>query len=231
MHYSPFTRAVITSGEFALPAKWRYCLSYERLIQAAFLDLVGRPLVGGIDLASHAGWENKALPDIKVHALGRYNAWVSRKAVPKSRALWGRLAIINAVLPHESPDSNVFGTGSRPGLCGALRWRGTNRWRLYKEGCAPRLPFATTVAAQYGLRCLRPPGPRGSMANREMAYGWREDGDLFAVSGACHEQGSARGGSGRPLSAAGRGPMHPAPIAGFLRGGSVRLLPGAKAYD
>jgi hypothetical protein len=92
-----------------------HCRRYERLIQAAFWDLVGRPLVGEIDLASHAGWENKALPDIKVHALGRYNAWVSRKAVPESRASWGRLAIINAELPHESPYTNVFGTGSRPG--------------------------------------------------------------------------------------------------------------------
>ena len=115
MHYSAFTRAVITSGEFALPAKWRYCLSYERPIQAAFWDLVGRPLVGEIDLASHAGWENKALPDIKVRTLRRYNAWVSRKAVPESRASWGRLAIINAELPHKSPYTNVFGTGSRLG--------------------------------------------------------------------------------------------------------------------
>jgi hypothetical protein len=32
MHYGAFTCAVITSGEFAMPAKWRYCLSYERLV-------------------------------------------------------------------------------------------------------------------------------------------------------------------------------------------------------
>ena len=136
-----------------------HCRRYERLIQAAFWDLVGRPLVGEIDLASHAGWENKALPDIKVHALRRYNAWVSRKAVPESRASWGRLAIINAELPHESPDTNVFGAGSLPGLCGALRWRGTNRWLLRKRGVrldppSPRQVLHNMVRGAYARLAL-----------------------------------------------------------------------------
>ena len=185
MHYSAFTCAVIKNGEFAMHGKWRYCLSYERLVagfaavfgeahvhcrryerpvQAAFLDLVGRSLVGGIDLASHAGWENKALPDIKVRALRRYNAWVSRKAVPESRALWGRLAIINAELPHESPDSNVFGAGLLPGLCGALRWRGTNRWLLYKKGVRLDPP---------SLRQLLHNMVRGAYARLALAGQWR----------------------------------------------------------
>ena len=155
MHYHAFSCAVITRGEFAMHGKWRYCLScerlvagfaavfgeahvhcrrYERPVQTTFLDLVGCFLVGGTDGTHPAGWENKALPDIKVYALRRYNAWAARKAVTESRAFLGRRAIIDAEFPDEGPGAHALITGSLPGLCGALRWRGTNRWLLRKKG-------------------------------------------------------------------------------------------------
>ncbi len=153
MHYNAFSCAVVIRGEFTMHGKWRYCLSYERLVagfgavfgeahvhckryerpvQAAFLDAVGCSHASGIDGVRQAGWENKALPDIKIHALRRYNAWAARKAVSESRASVGRRAIIEAELPHEGPDAFII--GSLPGLCGALRWRGTNGWLLRKKG-------------------------------------------------------------------------------------------------
>ena len=74
--YGAFTCAMVRRGEFVMHGKWRYCLSYERLVagfaavfgeahvhcrsyerpvETVFLDLVGYRLTGKPDGAGHAG--------------------------------------------------------------------------------------------------------------------------------------------------------------------------------
>ena len=154
-HYNAFSCALVIRGEFVMHGKWRYCLSYERLVagfaavfgeahvhcrryerpvQAAFLDAVGCSHASGIDGVRHVGWENQALPDLKVRALRRYNAWASRKAVSESRASLGRQVIIYADLANDSRSTNAWGAGLWPRFCGVLRWRHTNRWLQREKG-------------------------------------------------------------------------------------------------
>ncbi len=155
MNYDLFTYAMVRHGSFVMHDKWRYCLSYERLIagfaavfggahvhcrryerpvQQAFLEMLGHPLAAEAGLASAPGWVNKALPDVKVQALQRYNAWVSRKGVAEPRASLGRRSIIDAELPYRGQEARALDAASPLGLCGALRWRRTNRWLLRKKG-------------------------------------------------------------------------------------------------
>ncbi len=155
MNYDVFTYAVIRHGGFVMHDRWRYCLSYERLVagfgavfggahvhcrryerpvQQTFLEILGRPLASEAGLASAAGWVNKALPDVKIQALRRYNAWVSRKGIAESRASLGRRSIIDAELPYRGQEVHALDVASPLGLCGVLRWRRTNRWLLRKKG-------------------------------------------------------------------------------------------------
>ena len=153
--YGAFTCAMVKRGEFVMHGKWCYCLSYERLVagfaavfgeahvhcrryerpvETAFLDLVGYHLTGKPDGVGHAGGENQALPDLKVRALQRYNAWVSRQGVPESRASLGRQVIIHAKFADNGRGTSAWGAGLWPRLCGVVRWRHTNRWLQRKKG-------------------------------------------------------------------------------------------------
>ena len=169
MHYSAFTCAVIKDGEFAMHGKWRYCLSYERLVagfaavfgeahvycrryerpvETAFLDLVGYCRRGKPDGVGLVGGENQALPDLKVRALRRFNAWVARQEVPESRAALGRQVIIHADLANDGRSTNVWGAGLWPRFCGVLRWRHTNRWLQREKGvCLEPLPLRSVWRA------------------------------------------------------------------------------------
>lgn len=191
MGRNAFARAMINGGGFTMHDRWRFCLSYERQVagfatvfgemhvhcrryerpvQRAFLDLLGHPSVGEIEAASHAVWDNKALPNIKVHALRRFNAWVSRTGVSESRAALGRQSIIRAEVPREGPDTNSSGVGSLLGLCCAPRWRGTNRWLRRTKG----VRLDAFLPQRFSWQTIR-----GAYARLVLAGRWRIVGRLI----------------------------------------------------